>query len=45
MIAVKKCNNSTDPSRPCYGDEVMINQASFNLNFFIMNAFVNSGKL
>jgi hypothetical protein len=45
VLKVGKCNNSTDPSRPCVDDSLINTTATYNLNFYFMNPFVNSGAL
>jgi hypothetical protein len=43
VIKVVKCNNATDPSRPCVSSEVINESLSYNVNFYFMNPYVNSG--
>lgn len=44
-LKIGKCNNETDPSRPCWDDATIRSRQTYNMNYFFMNAFVNSGTL
>ena len=43
-MKIGKCQNETDPSRPCSSDRIDSTKV-YNMNYFFMNAQVNSGTL
>jgi hypothetical protein len=43
-MKIGKCQNKTDPSRPCTSDRIDSTKV-YNMNYFFMNAYVNSGAL
>jgi hypothetical protein len=45
VINIGKCNNSTDPQRPCVDDSVIRQKTTYTVNYYFMNPFVNSGTL
>lgn len=44
-LKISKCNNATDPTRPCADDSEINKSMIYNVNYFFMNAYVNSGTL
>lgn len=44
-LKIGKCSNKTDPSRPCVDEAIVKQQLVYNMNYYFMNAYVNSGTL
>jgi hypothetical protein len=44
-LKIGKCKNETDPSRPCVSQSTVNKTSTYNMNYYFMNTYVNSGTL